>query len=119
VLLVHTVELGQSASVLHCTHPAVASHTWAVAVQSVAVPATQVWVASQVLAGVNTVPLHDAGAQSSADSHATQPAVVSHRGVASAHDVCAPAVHVFAVQLGAATKIVPVQEEVPVQSLAT
>jgi hypothetical protein len=117
LLFVHTMELEQSASELHWTHPTVALHTWPVAEQSVAAPATQA-LAVQVLAAVSTVPLHDAGAQSAFDAHWTQPTLASHTGVAPPHGVRTPAVHTFPVQLGAATMAVPTQPVSPVQLLA-
>jgi hypothetical protein len=61
VLPAHDAPPEQSALVLHCTQPAVASQSGADPEQVCGVPATQVLL-MQVLAGVKVVPLHEAAA---------------------------------------------------------
>jgi hypothetical protein len=93
--MLHSPQAPQSASTLHCTHPRPALQTSLVAAQFEELGDEHVWFV-QVLAGVNTAPLHDAGAQSASTLHCTHPsAALQTWAVAAQFCQVPPGTHVF------------------------
>jgi hypothetical protein len=81
---------GQSASTLHCTHPSAVLHTAFIAAQLVVLGEEHVLFGPQLLAGVYTPALHDAGEQSVLALHCTHPLLTLQTSPSTAQLVALP-----------------------------